>query len=219
MKNFREFMKAKQVVKEYQDKGFKVLFEPSMSEIPKELKSLKFSPDIIAISDSIKLVIEVKTYESIQNEKLIQLANTVNSIKGWEFELVYTNPKKKNEFTDKTKNTNTELLESIKRAERLLNSNLGVDYKDASLLLIWGVFENILREAYLAYKPKEYNYTPRKLVVDSVILGIIDKKDQTFIEEIMKVRNKVAHGLFVENIKVNYLERLISLSKEILQQV
>ena len=51
----REIIKAKEIANEYKKKGFKVILEPSVSDLPDELKNLNFRPDIVATSDEIKI--------------------------------------------------------------------------------------------------------------------------------------------------------------------
>jgi hypothetical protein len=218
--NQREFDKAKEIAKEYQNKGFKVTIEPKFSNLPREIQCLGFQPDIIATSENINLIIEVKTFETIKNSKLAEIAEKVKSIEGWDFELVYTNPRSKNEAPSvSVPNTYMDAKRSVDRAARFLGTDAGEEYSDAALLLIWGAVENALRANFSTYKNTKKNLTPRALIRDAVILGIIGKNDQIFLESMMKKRNEISHGIFNETLNKRELEKLVNLGQDIVRQI
>jgi hypothetical protein len=216
----REATKVKEVANEYKKKGFRVIVEPSQSDLPEELKKLNFQPDIIASSGDTNLVIEIKSFESIKNKALVELAEKINAIEGWEFELVYTNPKTKYEIPAITNSsTYIEAKNSLERAAKFLDTDASKEYSDAALLLIWSAVENALRANYKTYKPNEETTTPRALVRDSVIMGIIGKNDQQFLESMMMYRNEISHGVFQKRILKKDLEKLIKLGISIVDQI
>lgn len=216
----REIIKAKEIANEYKNKGFQVILEPRQDDLPKELKDLNFQPDIIATSDDIKLIIEVKTFESIKNKGVAELANIIQEIEGWDFELVYTNPKRKSEVpeTDDS-STYIEAKHALERAADFLNTEASKEYSDAALLLIWSAVENALRANYKTYKPNDKNAMPRVLVRDSVMMGIIGKNEQLFLESMMMKRNELSHGLFHSKVLRKDLDKLIKLGKSVIEQI
>jgi hypothetical protein len=216
----REVTKAKEVANEYKKKGYRVIFEPSVSELPEELKILNFQPDIIAMSDDINLVIEVKTFESIKNPALIELAEKVKAIEGWDFELVYTNPKNKAEISVASElSTYIDAKRNLDRAAKFLDTDAGKEYSDAAFLLVWGAVENALRVNYETYKPNDKESIPRALIRDSVIWGIIGRNDQVFLESMMVTRNEIVHGMFKGRVLRADLNSLIKLGKNIIEQI
>lgn len=215
----REESKAKEVAKEYKKKGYKVVLEPRVSDLPDALRKLNFQPDIIATRGDTNLVIEVKTFESIKNSNLAELAERIKAIDGWEFELVYTNPKKKPTIpSEATADSYEEVNTSLDRAANFLDTYASSEYPDAALLLIWSAVENALRVNYKKYKPNSKSSVPRALVRDSVILGIIGKNDQVFLESMMTKRNEVSHGMTKSQILKTDLERLIKLGRSIVEK-
>ena len=91
--NKREQDKIREVAREYEKKGFHVLTHPRLGDLPSELRDLNYLPDIVVTSDNLNLIIEVKTYKSIQKNKLDSVIKKINRLKDWQFELVYTNAK------------------------------------------------------------------------------------------------------------------------------
>jgi hypothetical protein len=216
----REFEKTKEIAREYSKKGFKVIVEPKHSDLPEKIRGLNFQPDIIATSESINLIIEVKTSESIKDSRLQLIADEIKSVEGWDFELVYTNPKSKSEFSDKVDfNSYHEAKENLKRAASFLDTDASKNFGDAGLMLVWGAIEGILRANYNSYKKTERNITPKALLRDSVILGIIGRKEHYFLESMMIKRNQVAHGIFTTNIQNRELMKLVKVGNELLSQL
>lgn len=216
----RESAKAKEIANEYRRKGFIVTLEPKESDLPRELKFLDFQPDIIAISEETKLVIEVKTFESIKDPALIELAEKIKSVEGWEFELIFTNPRSKNNTLKSTESsTFINVRESLNRAARFLDTDAGKEYSDAALLLIWSAVEGVLRENYKTYRSGDKNINPKALIRDSVMLGIIGKEEQNFLESMVVKRNEFSHGLHYYTVPRRDLEKLINLGRHLADQV
>ncbi|MDQ0878954.1 hypothetical protein QFZ77_007613 [Paenibacillus sp. V4I3] len=83
-----------EISKEYIDNGYVVFTEPKLTDTPDFLKN--YQPDIIAISDKDKVVVEVKSKSTItKSSNLEEIADVVNKQNGWRFELVVTNPSEK----------------------------------------------------------------------------------------------------------------------------
>jgi hypothetical protein len=216
----REASKAKEVANEYKKKGYRVILEPRISDLPDALKKLNFQPDIIATLGDTNLVIEVKTFESIKNKNLAELAERIKAMEGWDFELVYTNPKSKPQIpSEATTDSYEEIKNNLNRAAKFLDTDASKEYPDAALLLIWSAVENALRVNYKTYKPDSKTSIPRVLVRDSVILGIIGKNDQAFLESMMVKRNEVSHGVAKSKVLKKDLERLIKLGNSIVEQI
>lgn len=223
MKNIaqqRELTKAKEIANEYKKKGFRVVLEPKSSDLPKELRSLNFRPDIVATSGEANLIIEVKTFESIKNRTLIELAKKVKAIDGWAFELIYTNPKSKYEVPEASDSSSyAEAKRGLERAAKFLDTDASKEYSDAALLLIWSAVENALRANYKTYKPDKKNTIPRVLIRDSVMMGIIGKNDQSFLESMMIQRNEFSHGIYQSRILKKDLHKLIKIGKSVIEQI
>ncbi|RDU37298.1 hypothetical protein DRW41_05445 [Neobacillus piezotolerans] len=86
--------KIKEVANEYSQKGYTVFTNPQLgNDTPEFLRN--YSPDIIAISENDKVVIEVRNkYSLSQSKELENLASVIDHQKGWRFELIVINSKK-----------------------------------------------------------------------------------------------------------------------------
>jgi REase_AHJR-like len=84
------------LAREYKQKGYNVTVYPSPSELPPALAKCSF--DLIAADDGKVIAVEVRTRESLTlngPKDLRSMADSIQQIPGWEFELVVTNPRKK----------------------------------------------------------------------------------------------------------------------------
>lgn len=216
----RESDKAKEVARDYMKKGYKVLLEPTKDQLPKELQDLGFIPDLIVISDNLKLVVEVKSYTSIKNSRIAELASKVESISGWDFELVYTNPKKNNDLmNDDLVVSRKTLEEKLERVSDFLLLDKSQKFLDLALVLGWATLESALRAVYMTYKSGIPNRAIQSLVRDSIMLGIIDRSEMENFDSLMNKRNSVVHGLNYSEVTENDIEKLISISRSIIEEL
>lgn len=68
----REQDKIKELAKEYKNKGYEVIVQPSLKELPSFLKNASYQPDLIVRSPKENLVIEVKSSESIASARNLE---------------------------------------------------------------------------------------------------------------------------------------------------
>jgi len=222
MKNIttnREIEKAKEIAKEYLDKGFKVILEPKFSELPDDIKQLNFQPDLIVMSEGVNLIIEVKTSKSIKDSKLLNIAEEIKTIDGWDFELIYTNPKYKSEHSVHMGDSSyLDAKNNLKRAESFLDTDASLNFSDAGLMLIWGAIEGILRANYDSYKKSDRIVAPKALIRDAVMLGILGREEQYILESAVSKRNNAVHGFSGVTMSKDELKALISIGYELLEQ-
>jgi Holliday junction resolvase len=82
-----EHSKIRQVAKDYEKNGYKVIIEPRGSDIPTFIKN--YQPDLIATSDKDNVVVEVKTRTDFATiERLRDIADIINKRENWRFELI-----------------------------------------------------------------------------------------------------------------------------------
>src|SRR5882762_3250310 len=84
---------------EYQSHGYEVEFNAMLPQLPMSLQ--KFRPDLVARRGDETVILEVKSYIEMSNDKQLgQLAKTINEIPGWRFEVVILKPKKEQPGTN-----------------------------------------------------------------------------------------------------------------------
>ncbi|MEM7556615.1 MAG: hypothetical protein AAF378_21455 [Cyanobacteria bacterium P01_A01_bin.84] len=95
--NSLERRRLMQLAREYRQKGYKVIINPTPEKLPSSLAEC--SLDMIAVSGSKVVAAEVRTKENLTlngSEDLRYISKSVSQLPGWEFELVITNSRKKN---------------------------------------------------------------------------------------------------------------------------
>ncbi|WP_151900310.1 hypothetical protein [Sulfurimonas hydrogeniphila] len=216
----RESEKTKEIVEEYSKKGFKVILNPSIEELPEELKNLNFRPDIIAMSNDINLIIEIKTANSIKNdERLLAMVDKIRNIENWEFEFIYTNPKKNiSSINAKNSFTYEEAQNSIERVKKFITIENNSEFTDVGLMLAWNAIVTILRINLQEDEKNNIQTTDRALIRDSVMLGILNREEQKYLEELLSKRNIIAHAGTHVTISTKDLKSLIVFAEKLLKQ-
>lgn len=217
--NKREQDKIREVAREYEKKGFHVLTHPRLGDLPSELRDLNYLPDIVVTSDNLNLIIEVKTYKSIQKNKLDSVIKKINRLKDWQFELVYTNAKETDSRTLDQDGSTDNVRESLARAALFLESDVSVEFSDAGLLLAWSAVENSLRTAYLMHGKRKSNQNTASVIRDSVILGVIGKRQQEYLENLMRKRNELAHGIYRSEVSHQEIRELLDIGYDVYNQI
>lgn len=208
-----EERKVKELANEYKKKGYTVFMYPSKENIPNFLGD--YQPDLIAISDKEKLVIEVKSKSTIKSsEKLTSYIELINRQEEWKFELVLTNPRKKipNErdeirFID-TKQISRRLIE----IEKMTRSK----FIEPAFLYAWTVFEAVSRNQLISYK-KQSKSNIGSLIKELFSYGIINKSDYNFLEKCYYQRNHLVHGFYnrSNDINENQVHKFVKIIKQI----
>lgn len=216
----RESEKTKEIVEEYSKKGFEVILNPSIEELPVELKDLNFRPDIIAKSTDVNLIIEIKTANSIKNnERLLAMVDKIRNIENWEFEFIYTNPKKNiNSINSKNNFTYEEAQNSIERVKKFIAIENNSEFTDVGLMLAWNAIVTILKINFQKDEKNNIQTTDKSLIRDSVMLGILDREEQKYLEELLSKRNIIAHAGTNVTITTKDLKSLIVFAEKLLKK-
>jgi len=208
-KNMNLEEKIKEIAKEYTQKGYSVFTNLEFNNVPDFLKN--YSPDIIAISENDKVVIEVKTKNSLSKSKdLESLANLIEQQEGWRFELVVTNSKQVVDMEREDSSLN-EISKLLLDAEELLN----IDYVKASYILTWSSLESIIRKKLKNENIKsEYN-NPIQMIKNLYTFGLITRDEYDFLHNHFKLRNLVVHGFNAPSLDYQITKNLINFAKNL----
>jgi len=204
---------------EYRERGFEVVVAPKRDEVPSFLRSYSYLPDMVATSPVESVVIEVKSRKTMRDAKnFAAIADHVREQDGWDFMLVYTNPRQKpGPATQRAKQSKETIHELISWAKERANRGSQTS-RLAALLLLWSAFEAVTTRAL---SPRGKNARPRMpigLIRDAAIEGMISKDSRDFLERLIEKRNEVAHGNLSESVSSDELTRLIDACEEILAQ-
>src|SRR4051794_30383676 len=87
-----ELQRAKltEIASEYRAKGYKVIPNPTTEDTPPFLSDC--TPDLIAVSPTDRVVVEVKSSPAIESDRTVRIAEAVAANPPWRFELITANP-------------------------------------------------------------------------------------------------------------------------------
>jgi len=107
------------VASRYKQDGYEVVLRPSGHALPKPLN--RFRPDLVARGPHETVVVEVKSRSDLVKEPhLAQLAQTVEQIPGWRFEMVVVNPEVESSVPlDERSLTKRQILRRLDEAAQL----------------------------------------------------------------------------------------------------
>ena len=205
--------KIKQIAREYEKKGYNVKIEPKGSDLPYFIQN--YEPDLIATNETESVVIEVKTRADMATiETLKNVADTINDIKGWRFELVITTSRQE---ADLKRKPLFEALE-ITNLNKALNESkelVKLKYYNAAFILTWSYLESLSRQLLLEDKKNLANRNPLTLIKTLFSFGYISRRELESLEQLFEIRNQIVHGYQVTNLDKNTIERLIEIIKKI----
>lgn len=214
----REQRKIKELAREYEEKGFEVLIGPNNNLLPDFLKN--YRPDLVLKKDNLNIIVEVKTSETIKNsEYLKELSAKINSNENWKFELVITNPRPKNNFSNK-RFQELSLSELENKIYKLSNS-IDRDFIEPHFLYSWSLFEASSRAILKAEQPSlERKLTSTVNIKQLYSYGIIGRIDYEWLNKVSNLRNHIVHGHQVESnsIKIKDLNKLIRITKDFIKK-
>lgn len=178
-----------EIASEYRAKGYSVTVEPSVDETPAFLR--EWRPDLIAVLEGDRVIVEVKPAPEIESERTIQLAEAVAANPPWRFELVTANPSAAPDvpaFGDLV--PAKRVRELFADAEMLIREH----HPEAAALVAWGAIEAVLRWRAIAAGLDLQRQSSSRLLTELYGTGAIDPALYDQLLALMEFRNAVAHG-------------------------
>ena len=210
----RESQRVSELAADYRKKGYSVIEPRRVSEIPEFMRDLGYLPDLLATSPQESLVVEVKSRETANDlTRLSRIAERVNAERGWQFVLVFTNPR---EQTTETKAPSRGRVQDLLLKSRALGLVTPV-HVEASFLFAWVAFESSLRLLPAGKRGARVVSTPWTLVRDAATDGSLARRDARDIERMLKMRNAILHGGDLTPPTISDVASLQALTAEILQ--
>jgi len=198
------------IAREYQEKGYHV--EMESSNFPEFLQG--HEPDLVVTSNEDNVIVEIVSSQSINNRtRLGQLAETVESMPGWRFELVVTNPRTKTYEDISIEECRNRLWE----AHTLYEQRMTI----SSLLIAWSATEALLRKLANTEKLSRQIRSPVRLVKTLYSLGVLSRSEYESLNKAAQARNTAIHGFeFSENLSSRTtLYELIKIGEQILHRL
>jgi hypothetical protein len=211
----RESQRVAELATEYARKGYSVTLPQSADDTPQFLRELGYMPDLIARSKNETLVIEVKSREtSATLASLSNVADRVNAKPGWQFVLVFTNPR--GTFVESQRST-------PEKVARLLEKSRVMGYEsqahvEAAFLFAWSALEAALRSLPTHEITGRVASAPSTLIRNAAIDGLLARGDVRALQLLFKIRNSLLHAGDEVPPARSDVDRLLRITEEVLRQ-
>jgi len=211
----REEEAIRAVAARYKGRGYDVVVRPDPRSLPRPLK--QFQPDLLATNSAENVVVEVKSKATLAHAaELKQMAQSVDSMPGWRFELVVVNPELQTSVPARGETlSRTQIIQRLAEAKALASKG----YVSAAFLMAWSAAEAVLRRIVSKEGVDSSGYSPAALYKELYSIGAISKKAyETFVEAV-RTRNSLVHGFKVSETPRPTLDRLIGTVDRLLQEL
>ena len=205
--------KTQEIANDYETRGYRVLIEPTPTELPPFLAD--FRPDIVAYGPEDSIVIEVKVGTRIATSaRYRELAETIQQHPGWRFSLVIVDPRSDDvapatqPLLDREK-----IVERLKEAEELLQQGV----KEAAFVLLWVSIEALLRHIASREGLPLERAPSSALLKELFSLGLLSRDGLDVALRAFAVRNSLVHGFETPEL-VAILAELAILAQELLAE-
>ncbi|HEX3109195.1 MAG TPA: hypothetical protein VHU41_08875 [Thermoanaerobaculia bacterium] len=178
-----------EIASEYRSKGYTVIAHPSPNEAPSFLAGNL--PDLIAISDEDRVVVDVKPSPAIESERTIKIAKAVAANPPWRYELVTANP---SAAPDVPRFGELVAADRVREILAEAETLVGQDHIEAAALVAWGAIEAILRQRAVSAGLELERQSSARLLTELYGNGQIDPELYQRLIALMEFRNAVAHG-------------------------
>lgn len=174
------------VAREYRKRGYDVVEQPRGDSLPSFLRG--FAPDLIAMKDDDRAVVEIKTAESLRGSNEIkELAAAIATHAEWRFELISLGTRKDATSTGLSEDSLEHLL-----AASLTAYDAG--QQDLSLIYLVSVLDELVRDAVMQHRIKGRDRSARSIIQELAFQGIIGGTTADVLDQAWNRRNAIVHG-------------------------
>lgn len=178
------------VVREYEEQGYRVVRQPNQDELPDFLAD--FAPDLVAYGPEETVVVEVRSKSTLSGSAdLTALTDAVNAVPGWRLDLVVTNPRSMPIVAAGTEELDRAEIQARVGAVRQL---LRASQKEAAMLLAWSATEAALRLLARRQDIELERDHPSFIVKKLYSLGVLSREEYEVLQEGLRFRNSIVHG-------------------------
>lgn len=214
MSSATESHALERVASEYEERGYRVILQPSPAQLPDFLSS--FRPDLLAQSADENVVVEVKSKAELRDHTLAELSREVAKHPGWRFELLLANPRSGQEVpTDAPVAEPQAAAARVEEAERLLDS----DFTEAAALIAWSAAESALRQLASRENLDSIRGGSSYLLKHLFSNGLLARSTYDRLTEAMELRNAVSHGFESPRPAPDQVRSLIAETRDLLRSL
>ena len=181
------------VAAHYRSRGYEVFVQPDPELLPEAIRDIR--PNLLARSASETVLVEVKSRASLRrSNRLRPIAQFVEKMPGWRFELVIVNPKTETSVPlDGKALSRDQISERLDEAKELAASG----HLQAAFVMAWIAAEAALRRLAPEFGLDASGYSPGSLFKVLYSEGVISEKTYEILAKVMETRNSVVHGFKV----------------------
>lgn len=204
------------VADQYRADGYDVIVQPTSAELPEFLQ--RHSIDLLASRNDESVVVAIKRQNGVQTDvDLTYLAADINARDGWRFDL-FVSPND-NPWPDQVSQDSVEpgadrISELAETAERLL----ALEELEAACLVAWSALEASMRECARKASVDLEDNSPRYVINALATDGILSVDEYETLQDALRVRNAVAHGLTAPGLTPELVQSLLALACELLDR-
>jgi hypothetical protein len=203
-----------QLAERYRSEGYEVTIRPRDGQIP--AFAAGFHPDLLARKDGLKVLVQVKeSQEDLRRDPdTSRLAEVVNAQPGWRFDLVVLNRGEEPEkvVTEAEEPSVESLSQTLDYAERTARAGdtLG------AFVRAWASLEATMRRAARLAGLGVGNFSPLFLLSTLYSNGLLEREEYDELNNHLRLRNAVVHGLEVPPIDVRVPLYVASAARKLL---
>lgn len=209
-----EVEKIQSVAQDLIQKGYRVVIEPKIEDLPFNLGS--YRPDIIAFGEKGGLIIEIKLRSTqVSVDRFQEIAEIISSHEDWRFRLITLDETSQiNIFKQDEDLPSWESLKSkLISVEALIKNSM----IEPALLYLWGIVEVVLRKRAIIQNIPIENFSMKKILNHMYSSGEISMDELEMIRSLFEKRNRIAHGLIV-SLDKNDVENLFHTALSLVNQ-
>jgi hypothetical protein len=189
----REEAAIQAVAARYKSLGYDVVVRPGPVLLPEPLK--QFRPDLLAKNAKEKVVVEVRSKATLSEAiPAKRVAQTIESMPGWRFELVVVNPELQTSVPARGEALSLKQITARTEEARTLASK---GHLSAAFLVSWSAAEAVLRRIAAKYGLDTSGYSPAALYKELYSIGAISRRAYETFAEAVQARNSLVHGFKV----------------------
>jgi hypothetical protein len=205
-----------QVAEKYRREGYQVIPHPEPDQVPPFAQGHEI--DLVAFRDGEKVLVEVKvSREDLQKDaQLLQMAEAVNGQPGWRLDLVVLNADAPayQVSPDALEPRAEDIRRNLDQAEHLVKTK-GLP---VAVVMSWAALEAAMRLAARRTGIEPGNGAPSFLLGALYAQGPLHREEFDRLNEAMKVRNALVHGMTVSAIDPSLPQYIIAVARRLLSQ-
>jgi HEPN domain-containing protein len=204
------------VAERYRDQGYRVILNPAPDDLPSFAKDFKV--EILASRPDGNVLASAKASSSEfeKDKNLSRYADIIASQRGWRYDVFVLGPQPPIPASgDITDASDDEIERTLASADHLL---LG-GFKPQAVLAAWAALESAMRHRLRSVgETAEWGSSPRSMINELVSSGVLTQSDFRDIEELSRLRNIIAHGFSVPEIRPDTVSFLARTARRLLEE-